>query len=170
MSACYISPVSVHVCLNLLYASTSYILPPPTGRHCLMRFPKIRLDPNLGAAPLVTSYHVYCVPICLACLFCTCEVLVSVLLVGWSVICCWGVFEGSACMRIARRSSPGAPETPLAMGVELKFIVQWRLLLLLLVKKGCSSFVWNSEGAVFYAHWSERLWFADCRHILCFPQ
>ena len=32
-----------------------------------------------------------------------------------------------------------------------------RLLLLLLVKKYCSSFVWNSQGAVFYAHRRERL-------------
>ena len=32
-----------------------------------------------------------------------------------------------------------------------------RLLLLLLTKKYCSSFVWNSQGAVFYAHRSERL-------------
>ena len=43
------------------------------------------------------------------------------------------------------------------------YIVKWRLLLLLLVKKWCSSFVWNSQGAFFYAHRSERLWFADCR-------
>ena len=88
MSPCYTPPVSVHVCLNVLYTSASYTPPPPTGRHCLTHFPKIRFGPNLGAAPLVTSYHVYCVSICLACLFCTCEVLVSVLLVGWSVICC----------------------------------------------------------------------------------
>jgi len=46
--------------------------------------------------------------------------------------------------------------------------VKWRLLLLLLVKKQCSCFVWNSQGAVFYAHRSERLWFADCRHIFYF--
>ena len=32
-----------------------------------------------------------------------------------------------------------------------------RLLLLLLVKKECSSFVWNSQGAVVHAHQSERL-------------
>ena len=48
--------------------------------------------------------------------------------------------------------------------------VKWRLLLLLLRKKLCSSFVWNSQGAVFYAHRSERLWFADCRHIFYFSQ
>jgi len=30
--------------------------------------------------------------------------------------------------------------------------VKWRLLLLLLVKKWCSSFVWNFQGAVFYWH------------------
>ena len=48
--------------------------------------------------------------------------------------------------------------------------VKWRLLLLLLVKKYCSSFVWNSQGAVFYAHRSERLWFADCHHILYFSK
>ena len=30
--------------------------------------------------------------------------------------------------------------------------VKWRLLLLLLVKKWWSIFVWNSQGAVFYAH------------------
>ena len=45
------------------------------------------------------------------------------------------------------------------------YIYMWRLLLLSLVKKQCSSFVWNSQGAVLYAHQSERLWFADCRHI-----
>jgi len=35
-------------------------------------------------------------------------------------------------------------------------------------KRKCSSFVWNSQSAVFYAHWSERLLFADCRHIFYF--
>jgi len=48
--------------------------------------------------------------------------------------------------------------------------VKWRLLLLLLVKKQCSSFVWNSKGTVFYAQGCERLWFADCRHIFYFSQ
>jgi len=48
--------------------------------------------------------------------------------------------------------------------------VKWRLLLLLLRKKQCSSFVWNSQGAVFYSHRSERQWFADCRHIFYFSQ
>ena len=47
---------------------------------------------------------------------------------------------------------------------------EWRLLLLSLVKKKCSSFVWNSQGAVFYTHRSERLWFADCRHIFYFSK
>ena len=46
----------------------------------------------------------------------------------------------------------------------------WRLLLLLLVKKQSSSFVWNSQGAVLYAHRSERLWFADCRRIFYFSK
>ena len=46
----------------------------------------------------------------------------------------------------------------------------WRLFLLLLIKKERSSFVWNSQGAVFFSHWSEWLWFADCRHIFYFPQ
>jgi len=50
------------------------------------------------------------------------------------------------------------------------YSVKWRLLLLLLVKKECSSFVWNSQGAVFYAHRSERLWFADRRHIFYFSK
>ena len=45
--------------------------------------------------------------------------------------------------------------------------MKWRLLLLLLRKKSCSSFVWNSQGAVFYSHWSEWLWFADCRICMC---
>jgi len=49
-------------------------------------------------------------------------------------------------------------------------IVKWRLLLLLLRKKWCSSFVRNSQGAVFYSHWSEWLWFADCHHIFYFSQ
>ena len=31
----------------------------------------------------------------------------------------------------------------------------WRLLLSLLIKKKCSSFVWNSQGAVLYSHRSE---------------
>jgi len=48
--------------------------------------------------------------------------------------------------------------------------LEWRLLLLLLRKKWCSSFVWNSQGAVFYSHRSEWLWFADCRHIFYFSQ
>ena len=48
--------------------------------------------------------------------------------------------------------------------------VEWRLLWLLLVQKWCSSFVWNSQGAVFYAHRSERLWFADCLHIFYFSK
>ena len=30
--------------------------------------------------------------------------------------------------------------------------------------------VWNSQGAVFYSHQSEWLWFADCRHIFYFSQ
>ena len=30
--------------------------------------------------------------------------------------------------------------------------------------------VWNSQGAVFYSHRSEWLWFADCRHIFYFSQ
>jgi len=34
----------------------------------------------------------------------------------------------------------------------------------------CSSFVWNSQGAVFHAHRSERLWFADYHHIFYFSQ
>jgi len=34
----------------------------------------------------------------------------------------------------------------------------------------CSSFVWNSQGAVFYSHRSESLWFVDCRHIFYFSQ
>ena len=50
------------------------------------------------------------------------------------------------------------------------YIVNWRLLLLLLVKKYCSGFVCNSQGAVFYTHRSERLWFADCRHIFYFSK
>jgi len=33
-----------------------------------------------------------------------------------------------------------------------------------------SIFVWNSQGAVFYAHQSERLWFAGCRLIFYFSQ
>jgi len=33
-----------------------------------------------------------------------------------------------------------------------------------------NSFVWNSQGAVIYAHRSERLWFADCRHIFYFSE
>ena len=44
--------------------------------------------------------------------------------------------------------------------------VKWRLLR----KKWCSIFVWNSQGAVFYSHRSEWLWFADCRHIFYFSQ
>jgi len=44
------------------------------------------------------------------------------------------------------------------------------LLSLLLVKKECSSFVWNSQGAVFFSHRSEWLWFAGCRHIFYFSQ
>jgi len=47
---------------------------------------------------------------------------------------------------------------------------KWILLLLLLVKKLSSSFVETSQGAVFYAHRSERLWFADCCHIFYFSQ
>ena len=45
-----------------------------------------------------------------------------------------------------------------------------KIALLLLVKKWCSSFVWTSQGAVSYAHRSERLWFADCRHIFYVSQ
>ena len=30
--------------------------------------------------------------------------------------------------------------------------------------------IWNSQGAVCYAHRSERLWFADCRHIFYFSK
>ena len=48
--------------------------------------------------------------------------------------------------------------------------VKWRLLLLLFKKKQCNSFVWNSQGAVFYSHRSEWLWFADCRHIFYFSK
>jgi len=51
-----------------------------------------------------------------------------------------------------------------------EWAVKWRLLLLLLRKKQCSSFVWNSQGAVFYSDWSEWLWFANCRHIFYFSQ
>jgi len=47
---------------------------------------------------------------------------------------------------------------------------EWRLLLFLLRKKLCSSFVWNSQGVVFYSHRDEWLWFADCRHIFSFSQ
>ena len=49
-------------------------------------------------------------------------------------------------------------------------LVKWRLLLLLLRKKWCSSFVWNSQVAVFYPHRSEWLWFADCRLIFYFSE
>jgi len=38
--------------------------------------------------------------------------------------------------------------------------VKWGLLLLLLRKKKCSSFVWNSQGAVFYSHWREWVYVA----------
>jgi len=54
--------------------------------------------------------------------------------------------------------------------IRLHQTMKWRLLLLLLVKKECSSFAWNPQGAVFYAHRSERLWFADCRHIFYFSK
>jgi len=37
------------------------------------------------------------------------------------------------------------------------YAVKLKLLLLLLVKNLYSSIVWNSQGAVFYAHRSERL-------------
>jgi len=47
---------------------------------------------------------------------------------------------------------------------------EWRLLLLLFVKKQCISFVWDSQGAVCYSHRSEWLWFADCCHIFYFSQ
>ena len=53
---------------------------------------------------------------------------------------------------------------------EMHTAAKWRLLLLLLRTKWCSIFVWNSQGAVFYFHRSEWLWFADCRHIFYFPQ
>ena len=43
--------------------------------------------------------------------------------------------------------------------------VKWRLLLLLLRKKWSSSFVWNSQGAVFYSHRSEWLWFASPKWV-----
>jgi len=41
--------------------------------------------------------------------------------------------------------------TPMSRTVTVK----WRLLLLLLIKNKCSSFVWNSQGLVFYSHRSE---------------
>jgi len=47
-------------------------------------------------------------------------------------------------------------------------VVKWRMLLLLRIKKWCSIFVWNSQGAVFYSHRSEWLWIADCRYIFFF--
>jgi len=50
------------------------------------------------------------------------------------------------------------------------YLRRCRLLLLLLRKKYYSSFVWNSQGAVFYSHRSEWLWFAGHRHIFYFSQ
>jgi len=45
-----------------------------------------------------------------------------------------------------------------------------KIAFLLLIKKECGIFVWNSQGAAFHAHRSERLWFADCRHIFYFSK
>ena len=40
----------------------------------------------------------------------------------------------------------------------------------IITRKRNNVVVWNSQGAVFYTHRSERLWFADCRHIFYFSQ
>ena len=45
------------------------------------------------------------------------------------------------CLRVVLSSGPDG---------QLTLAPEWRLLLLLLIKKKCSSFVWNTQGAVFY--------------------
>ena len=61
-------------------------------------------------------------------------------------------------------------ESGVALSTDASVIVKWRLLSLLLRKKSWSSFVWKSQGAVFYSYRSEWPWVADCRHIFYFSQ